>query len=147
MITTVPNSQLPGDSTSQININLISLSDSNMLRCRRRSNHDIHNRWCNLIFAEWSNGFIGTTITDLAPDTYSVTVTDNNDRQETATYVIHEGGVVVVTLQQQQNVTCNGGNNGSLSVLAAGGEAPYTYSCSTEEAELPLQILLQAITW
>lgn len=78
-------------------------------------------------FAEWSNGFIGTTITGLAPDNYSVTVTDNNDCTETATYTINTGGIVNVTLQQIQHVTCNGGNNGSISVSASGGEAPYTY--------------------
>src|SRR5688572_17161426 len=33
----------------------------------------------NPLFAEWSNGSIGFTITNLEPDTYSVTVTDNND--------------------------------------------------------------------
>ncbi|MBK9103205.1 MAG: T9SS type A sorting domain-containing protein [Saprospiraceae bacterium] len=114
----------------QININLISLSDETCSGAEDGAITISITGGANPIFAEWSNGFIGTTITDLAPDTYSVTVTDNNDCQETATYVIHEGGVVVVTLQQQQNVTCNGGNNGSLSVLAAGGEAPYTYSWS-----------------
>jgi hypothetical protein len=78
-------------------------------------------------FAEWSNGFIGTTITGLTPDTYSVTVTDNNDCTKTASYTINPGGVVNVTLQQIQHVTCNGGNDGAITVSASGGEAPYTY--------------------
>ena len=78
-------------------------------------------------FAEWSNGFIGTTITGLTPDTYSVTVTDNNDCTKTASYTINPGGIVNVTLQQIQHVTCNGGNDGAISVSASGGEAPYTY--------------------
>ena len=82
------------------------------------------------IFAEWSNGFIGTTITNLAPETYSVTVTDNNDCTETATYVINEGGVVVVTLQNIHHVSCNGGSDGSIAVSASGGQAPYTYAWS-----------------
>ena len=111
----------------QIDINLISLNDESCFGQEDGSITISITGGANPNFAEWSNGFIGTTITDLAPDTYSVTVTDNNDCQETATYVIHEGGVVVVTLLQQQNVTCNGGNNGGLSILASGGEAPYTY--------------------
>ena len=78
-------------------------------------------------FAEWSNGFIGTTITGLTPDTYSVTVTDNNDCTKTASYTINTGGIVNVTLQQIQHVTCNGGNDGAITVSASGGEAPYTY--------------------
>ena len=78
-------------------------------------------------FAEWSNGFIGTTITGLTPDTYSVTVTDDNDCTKTASYTINTGGIVNVTLQQIQHVTCNGGNDGAITVSASGGEAPYTY--------------------
>ena len=84
----------------------------------------------NPIFVEWSNGFIGTTITGLSPDTYSVTVTDNNDCTKTASYTVNPGGVVNVTLQQIQHVTCNGGNNGAISVTASGGQVPYTYSWS-----------------
>ncbi|MDZ4749284.1 MAG: T9SS type A sorting domain-containing protein [Saprospiraceae bacterium] len=78
-------------------------------------------------FAEWSNGFIGTTITGLTPDTYSVTVTDNNDCTKTASYTVNPGGIVIVTLQLIEHVSCNGGNDGAISVSATGGEAPYTY--------------------
>jgi len=78
-------------------------------------------------FAEWSNGFIGMSISDLAPDTYSVTVTDNNDCTKTASFTINPGGVVDVTLNNITHVTCNGGNNGSISVTAIGGVPPYTY--------------------
>jgi hypothetical protein len=81
-------------------------------------------------FAEWSNGSIGNTVTGLAPDTYSVTVTDDNECTETATYTINPGGIVEVDLQQIQHVTCNGGNNGAISVIASGGVAPYTYAWS-----------------
>lgn len=88
----------------------------------------------NPIFVEWSNGFIGNTITNLSPDTYSVTVTDNNDCTKTASYTVNPGGVVNVTLLQIQHVTCNGGNNGGISVSASGGQAPYTYAWSNGDS-------------
>jgi len=84
----------------------------------------------NPIFVEWSNGFLGTSINDLGPDTYSVTVTDNNDCTKTASYVINAGSVVNVNVNQQVNVTCPGGTNGSISVTATGGFTPYTYNWS-----------------
>lgn len=82
------------------------------------------------IFAEWSNGFLGTTITGLSPDMYTVTVTDNNSCTKTATYTVNAGGMVIVNLNQLQNVTCPGGADGSISVTGTGGVSPYTYSWS-----------------
>jgi len=81
----------------------------------------------NPIFAEWSNGSFGTSITDLPPGIYSVTVTDFNDCTKTETYAINPGGFVVVTLNQIQHVSCAGGSNGSISVTASGGVEPYTF--------------------
>ncbi len=43
------------------------------------------------IMANWSNGLTGLSINNLAPDTYIVTVTDNNDCTERAAYVIDPG--------------------------------------------------------
>ncbi len=82
------------------------------------------------IFAEWSNGFLGTTITGLSPDMYTVTVTDNNSCTKTSTYTINAGGMVIVNLNQLQNVNCPGGADGSISVTGTGGVSPYTYSWS-----------------
>ncbi|MEO6131176.1 MAG: SprB repeat-containing protein, partial [Saprospiraceae bacterium] len=81
----------------------------------------------NPIFAEWSNGFLGTTISNLPPDIYSVTVTDNNNCTKTASFTINPGSVINVNLNQLINVSCPGGSNGSISVTATGGTAPYTY--------------------
>ena len=80
-----------------------------------------------VLFAEWSNGFIGNTIEDLTPGDYAVTVTDDNNCTATASYTVNPGGVVDVTLNLLMNVTCNGGDDGSISVSASGGQEPYTY--------------------
>ncbi len=84
----------------------------------------------NPIFAEWSNGSIGLTISNLSPDIYSVTVTDNNDCTKMATYTVNAGGTVDVNLVQIQHVSCFGGSNGAVSVSASGGLPPYTFAWS-----------------
>ncbi len=84
----------------------------------------------NPYFAEWSNSFIGLSISDLEPGVYTVTVTDDSDCTKTASYTINAGGSVDVSLQDIEHVTCNGGSNGSLSVSATGGVGPYTFEWS-----------------
>lgn len=78
-------------------------------------------------FAEWSNGTIGLTNSGLEPGNYSVTVTDENDCTKSASYTINPGGNVEVALVSLMDVSCNGGNDGAITVLASGGLAPYTY--------------------
>lgn len=83
-----------------------------------------------VLFAEWSNGFIGNTIEDLTPGDYSVTVTDENGCTATDAYTINPGGMLDVTLNLLNHVTCNGGNDGSISIIASGGQEPYAYAWS-----------------
>jgi hypothetical protein len=46
-----------------------------------------------------------------------------------------------------QNITCNGGNNGSISVLPVGGYAPYTYTWTPALPNSPIQTFLTAGTY
>ncbi len=84
----------------------------------------------NPLLEEWSNGSTGTTISNLMPGSYSVTVTDNSDCTKSSTFTINAGGTVSITTNQLQNVTCPGGSNGSISITATGGVSPYTYHWS-----------------
>src|SRR5687767_4640195 len=84
----------------------------------------------NPVFAEWSNGSIGMTISNLEPGVYTITVTDNNDCTKTASYTINPRSIVDVNLIQIQHVTCFGGSNGAISINATGGVPPYTYAWS-----------------
>ncbi len=96
----------------------------------------------NPIIADWSNGFSGLTINNLAPGPYSVTVSDNNDCTKSSAFTINAGGIVNVNLNQQINVTCPGGANGSISVTASGGIAPYTYSWSNGSSSSSINSLV-----
>ncbi|WCM41546.1 T9SS type A sorting domain-containing protein [Flavobacterium sp. CBA20B-1] len=78
----------------------------------------------------WTTGDTGTSVSNLAPGTYSLTITDANNCTATEDFVITEPTVLVATNAAQTNVTLFGGNDGSATVAASGGTAPYTYMWS-----------------
>jgi gliding motility-associated-like protein len=73
--------------------------------------------------------FTATTanISSRPAGTYNVTVTDANSCTTTATAVITQPTALTATATNT-NVSCFGGSNGTITVTAAGGTAPYTYS-------------------
>ncbi|HEC42725.1 MAG TPA: T9SS type B sorting domain-containing protein, partial [Bacteroides sp.] len=66
----------------------------------------------------------------LPPDTYSVSVTDQNTcTPDTRTnLIITEPASVVLIPLAKQNVSCNGVVDGSITVMATGGSGDYTFS-------------------
>jgi len=77
----------------------------------------------------WSTGATSATVTGLSAGSYTVTVTENGGCTTTATGTISEPSAVIVSITAS-NVSCNGGNDGSLTVSAIGGSATYTYAWS-----------------
>ena len=73
--------------------------------------------------------FTATTanISSRPAGTYNVTVTDANSCTTTATAVITQPTALTATAANT-NVSCFGGSNGTITVTAGGGTAPYTYS-------------------
>ena len=69
-----------------------------------------------------------STATDLTAGGYTVTVTDNNGCQQTATTTINEPAALTATISSTTDALCNGQANGQAVVTAAGGTVPYTYS-------------------
>ncbi len=68
------------------------------------------------------------TFTNLAPGNYTATATYGpNNCTISATFTITEPTPISVT-SSTTDVTCNGDSNGSFTVSATGGQAPYTYS-------------------
>jgi len=59
---------------------------------------------------------------------YAVIVTDAHNCSTTATINITQPSLLTAIQGPGNNVSCNGGNNGSTSVIAVGGTLPYTYS-------------------
>jgi hypothetical protein len=70
-------------------------------------------------------------ITDLAPGTYFVTMTDANGCSDIGETTIIAFECVVLTVNTMQEVSCHGGCDGALSVSVVGGVGPFLYLWST----------------
>ncbi|KRB59675.1 hypothetical protein ASD98_00715 [Flavobacterium sp. Root186] len=78
----------------------------------------------------WSpSGGTAATASGLSPGTYTATITDANGCTTTQSVTITEPSVIALT-PSHTDVSCNGGANGTATITAAGGTAPYTYSWS-----------------
>ncbi len=80
----------------------------------------------------------GSVVTNLAPGTYIATITDMSCPPNTTTDTIiinNSGGASVVPTIV--NVSCNGGNNGSISLAVTGTVVPtYTWSTGSNAANI-----------
>jgi hypothetical protein len=77
----------------------------------------------------WSNGSQSATSSNLTAGTYLVTITDANGCTLSKCVIVGEPTSLSASISST-NVSCNGGNNGSATVTAVGGTAPYTYAWS-----------------
>ncbi|MES2621158.1 MAG: choice-of-anchor L domain-containing protein, partial [Bacteroidota bacterium] len=75
----------------------------------------------------WGHGPVSQNISSLSAATFIVTVTDNNSCTATETATLSEPAALSASAAQT-NVSCNGGNNGNISLTVSGGTSPYTYN-------------------
>lgn len=78
----------------------------------------------------WSNGASGPQASNLAPGTYSATLTDQNGCQTSVSGTITEVPAGTAGIGSFSNVSCNGGTNGTATVTMTGGTGPFTYAWS-----------------
>jgi len=78
----------------------------------------------------WNNGATSSSIDDLSVGTYTVTIKDANGCDTSEIITIIEPTKLEASVTQT-NVNCNGGIDGTATVTATGGIAPYTYSWNT----------------
>ncbi|MFN8299995.1 MAG: T9SS type A sorting domain-containing protein [Chitinophagales bacterium] len=77
----------------------------------------------------WSNGGSSATLTNLAANVYTVTVTAGGCTATATGAVSNSNGPALNVLHTDP--TCFGSTNGSATVVATGGTAPYTYQWNT----------------
>ena len=80
----------------------------------------------------WSAPVSSTTevASGLFSGNYSVTVTDSNNCEETATFTINEPDSISLVASGIINTTCYYSEDGSVVLAASGGNGPYEYSVS-----------------
>ena len=78
----------------------------------------------------WNTTPVQTTqnLNNLQTGTFDVTVTDSHACKAQVQIQINEPSPLQASISAFQSLACNGGKNGTASVLANGGTAPYTYS-------------------
>ncbi|MBN2682874.1 MAG: gliding motility-associated C-terminal domain-containing protein [Bacteroidales bacterium] len=94
----------------------------------------------------WSNSQITSTAIDLCLGTYNVTVADNNGCTASTSAVISEPSAMVTDITGT-DISCFGGNDGTISVTATGGENPFFYQWNPALSNSPNQSGLQAGTY
>lgn len=80
----------------------------------------------------WSpSGGSAATASGLAPDNYTVTVTDSKLCFEKISINIAQAMAPNISITNKKDASCFGLNDGSATALASGGNAPYMYSWNT----------------
>lgn len=84
----------------------------------------------------WSpSGATTATANNLAAGTHTATITDANGCTTQVQVAITQPAALTASVSASTNVSCFGGNNGSATVSAAGGTAPYSYSWNTNPVQ------------
>jgi hypothetical protein len=81
----------------------------------------------------WSNGQTTATATNLAAGNHSVTVTDANNCSIVAAFVLGNAVPITANIATTDPTICNG-TNGTATLTAIGGTAPYTFAWSNGQA-------------
>ncbi len=87
---------------------------------------------------QWSpGGATSSSVNNLSPGTYQVTVTDANTCTDSESYTITQPTALLATASKTSNyngrdISCIGANDGSANVTFSGGTAPYQISWSPD---------------
>jgi len=122
---------------SQPNILLANVSVKNNVSCNGGNDGSVTaspSGGSNPYTYSWSpGGATKSTASALTLGTYTVSVTDNNGCNTTASIAITQPANALSAGVSITNISCNGLNNGSATVTPSGGTSPYTYLWNKSE--------------
>jgi gliding motility-associated-like protein len=95
----------------------------------------------------WSNNSTASTLQNMCAGVYPVLISDDNNCSITSNVIVNNSGGPTGETISSSNVSCHGGNDGSISVNALGGVAPYTYFWPHNGSTLNSQSNLTAGTY
>ncbi|MFN7014126.1 MAG: SprB repeat-containing protein, partial [Bacteroidia bacterium] len=75
----------------------------------------------------WANGTTSATNSGLCAGVHAVQITDANGCSTTINVIINNTNAPSGVVTAQTNITCFGGTNGSATITASGGTAPYNF--------------------
>ncbi len=78
----------------------------------------------------WTGGLSGNLNQNVCPGSYTLTVTDANGCQQTATATVNPATTLSVSVAPLTPISCNNGCNGVITATVSGGQPPYSYSWS-----------------
>lgn len=82
------------------------------------------------------NGFTSsaTSISNLAPGVYTLSITDQGGCPFSDSYTITEPADIVITTDSETDINCFGNANGAVSITVTGGTGAYTYNWTKDTA-------------
>ena len=81
----------------------------------------------NITSYEWDNGAFGPSITNLSPGVYRVRISADDGCVTVDSALVFAPPPTMIDSITSMQPRCPGSSNGSLTVFASGGTAPYTY--------------------
>ena len=75
-----------------------------------------------------------TSISNIQPGTYNVTIADAGGCPFSNSYTITEPTDIVITVDSENDITCYNANNGSINISLTGGTGAYSYSWTKNTA-------------